>query len=134
MTPSSTDSFEIKPPPDHRSARGRAAEDLAAEIYTTHGFTVIARNFRGGRGELDLVCRRGPLVVFVEVRGARGAGFGLALESVRPDKLYRLRTAARAWLARHGLPGVECRFDLIAFELAADGRALRHEILEGISQ
>lgn len=127
MTPTSTE-------PTHRSGRGRAAEAIAAALFEERGYRVIARNFRGGRGELDLVCRRGDLLVFVEVRSARGAGYGLALESVRPDKLYRLRSAARAFVAARGLGASQCRFDLVAFELAPDGQVLRHEILEGISE
>ena len=136
-------SFEPKlPPPNSRSARGRIAEDAALRILAHRGYAVIDRNWRGGRGELDLVCRLGELMVFVEVRSRRAyhpgaaGGFGHVLECVRPDKLYRLRSAARAWLGAHptaraGVSGY--RFDLVALELARDGQVEQVHVIEDIS-
>ena len=118
--------------PGGRTARGQFAEDLAARLLTERGYAIVDRNWRGGRGELDLVCRDGALLVFVEVRSRRSGEFGHALESLRPDKLYRLRSAGRAWLAEHGMRARECRFDLVALQLARDGRVESADVVEGI--
>lgn len=137
MTPTPIEPLGHKAPPpprDSRSARGRAAEDAAARLLEQRGYAVLGRNWRGGRGELDLICRRGDLMVFVEVRSARGTAFGTALESVTWRKLHRLRSAARAWLAAHGMPAAACRIDLVALELAPDGAIRRAEFVEGISE
>ena len=65
--------------------------------------------------ELDLIVRRGSALVFCEVKGKSGPGFGDPLEMVTPEKVRRLRRAASAWLAtnpEHG--GCDVRFDVVA--------------------
>lgn len=119
------------PPPPSRSSRGRAAEELAERLLRSRGYEVLDRNWRGGRGELDLICRRAGLLVFVEVRSMRSRAFGTAIESIRADKVLRLRSAARAWLAAHGCPASACRFDLVALQLTPSGALESTEVLEG---
>src|SRR5512135_3281783 len=59
-------------------ASGRRGEDLAHRFLRERGFQVIARNYRprGGGGEIDLVCRDGATLVFVEVKSRRTAEYG----------------------------------------------------------
>lgn len=125
-------SFGPKASPPSRSSRGREGEVLAEQLLVARGYQVLDRNWRGGRGELDLICRRGDLLVFVEVRSARSHAFGSALESLRPGKLARLRSAGRAWLAAHGCPARACRFDLVALQLTRAGAVESADVIEGI--
>lgn len=119
---------------DARQRIGRAAEDLAAAYYAAEGFALLDRRCRLGRGELDLVVRRGDLLVFVEVKARRGSGWGDPSEAAPPWKLRRLRSAARRWLAEHAPRGVEeFRFDLAAVRLSPAGDGCRLEILAGIT-
>lgn len=53
---------------DHKAALGRAGEDAAATLLHSHGMCILARNWRSGPLELDLVCREGDTLVFVEVK------------------------------------------------------------------
>ncbi len=81
------------------SSRGRAAEEAAARCLQRQGWKVLARNWRGGSGELDIVAREGNCVVFVEVKAHSDASY---LEwSVGPDKRRRIISASRCWLAAH---------------------------------
>ena len=64
--------------------------------------------------ELDLVVRRGRTIAFVEVKSKSGDGFGDPLEMVSPVKMTRIRRAASVWLSRHGAPGLDVRFDVVA--------------------
>jgi putative endonuclease len=73
---------------------------------------VLARNWRGGGGELDLVVRRGPKLRLVEVK-TRAADDPVGLESVGPEKQRRLIGAAQAWLRE-----VDPEFDEVAFMVA----------------
>lgn len=95
-----------------RVALGGAGEDAAARWYASRGFRPLARNWRCPLGEIDLIVRRGPLVVFVEVKTRRGAGFGGGHEAVGPAKQRKLRQLAEAFLARHHAPGLDHRFDV----------------------
>ena len=94
------------------TAKGREAEDKAARYLQRHGYDIIARNVRGGRGELDIVARKGDILAFVEVKAHKHRDS--SLEAVHTEKCARLRSAALAWLAKHPNDmSLQCRFDLI---------------------
>ena len=97
-----------------RQAKGAAAEQLAADHLSRSGLTVIERNFRVRGGEIDLICREGSTVVFVEVRLRSRSDFGGAAASITHTKQMRLILAARHWLARHG--DAVCRFDCVLLQ------------------
>jgi putative endonuclease len=82
-------------------ARGRDAEEAAAEKLRANGFRILWQNLRIGALELDLVAKKGDLVVVVEVR-TRGAGsFEKALASISRTKRRTLLRAVRAlWKGR----------------------------------
>jgi putative endonuclease len=94
---------------------GRHGEELAAEWYARRGYSVLERNWRCPIGEIDLIARRGRLVVFCEVKARRSAAVVLPAMAVGPVKQQRLRRLAAAWLATHRFRrGVEVRFDVVA--------------------
>lgn len=99
-------------------ARGRWGEDRAAARFRSLGFAVVDRNWRSPerelRGELDIVARRGDLVVFCEVKARRQGG--RATWSVREAKQEKIRALAAGWLRAHGLDDVDVRFDVVAIE------------------
>jgi len=95
-------------------ARGAAGEQLAADFLLRKGLRLVERNFRVKGGEIDLVCRDGNTVVFVEVRRRSGSGFGGAGASITATKRARLILAARHWLLRHG--ECPCRFDCVLID------------------
>jgi putative endonuclease len=97
------------PRPRHPSER------RAARWYRLRGYRILATNCWLAGAELDIVARRGRVVVFCEVKSKSGEGFGDPLEMVDARKVARVRRAALAWLAREpGLAGLDVRFDVIA--------------------
>ena len=103
--------------PGARKAAGDAAEALAAAHLARHGLQVLARQFRCRGGELDLVCRHGGTLVFVEVRLRRSQAFGGAGASITATKQARIIHAARVFLAaRPWLAGLDCRFDCVLLD------------------
>ncbi|MBA8815901.1 putative endonuclease [Microbacterium halimionae] len=80
---------------------GRAGEDCAAEYLERKGYKVLARNWRGERGEIDLVVARGQSLVFVEVKTRRTELFGHPLEAIGILKLRRIWRLAWQWCAAH---------------------------------
>jgi putative endonuclease len=104
-------------PENERILRGRAAELRAARILIAAGFTLIACNYRCRMGELDLVARRGPLLVIAEVRQRSGGEFGGAAASITPAKRRRIRRAARhLLLCRPALARLAVRFDALLID------------------
>jgi putative endonuclease len=101
---------------------GLSAESRAALLLVAKGFRVLARRWRRSAGEIDIVARRGRLIVFVEVKG-RGA-LAAAAESVLPRQRWRIVAGAEAWLAAHPeREGYDFRFDAI---LVAPGKLPEH--------
>ena len=101
---------------------GHVAEAAAALLLMAKGFRLLARRYRTPLGEIDLIAKRGRLVVFVEVK-ARPT-FHEALESAGPAAERRMTDAADLWLARHPeAAGLDLRYDMILF---APWRLPRH--------
>ncbi len=112
--------------PRESTAIGRAGEEVAARYLQKQGYTVLERNVRAGRGELDIIARQQDLLAFVEVKSRDDADS--CLMAMTPDKQQRLNSAATAWLTRHPqLASLRCRFDLIAVT-AASSPWQRHNI------
>jgi putative endonuclease len=92
--------------------RGEPAENLAAAFLARRGLTILERNYRCRFGEIDIVARSGPLLVFVEVRARRSEAFGGAAGSITAAKRRRLVAAARHYLATRRVDRA-CRFDVV---------------------
>lgn len=115
---------------------GDSGERLIAERLAAAGWTILGRNIRLGRDELDLVAiDPGPpaALVVVEVRRRNRRDFGLAEETVGYRKRVTLRRAVASLLERgvladgSPLPHLPLRVDLVAIDAGADGRpAIRH--------
>jgi putative endonuclease len=75
---------------------------------------VVARNWRSRSGEIDLIARRGRLLVVCEVKTRSSTAYGSPAEAVTPVKRRRLRRLAAEWLAASGTRGVDVRFDVAA--------------------
>lgn len=102
--------------------RGSAFEARAARFLRGAGLEIITRNYRCKAGEIDLVCRDGNTLVFIEVRFRSRRGFASAAASVTPAKQRRLVATAQHYLQRHRLAErTPCRIDVIAFDHATDG-------------
>jgi putative endonuclease len=93
-------------------------ERRAARHYRLRGYRILGANVWAGGYELDLIVRRGRKIVFAEVKGKTGSGYGDPLEMVDDEKLRRMRRAAETWLAGHPeCRGLDCRFEVVAVRL-----------------
>jgi putative endonuclease len=113
-----------------RRETGILGENLACEFLGNNGYTIIEKNFRCPRGEIDIVARRQDTLVFVEVRTKRSRSFGTPEESITPVKMERLRNiAAYYWQSHNDLPE-SWRIDVVAVRLDGRGRPSCIELIE----
>ena len=104
---------------------------MAAEFLIARGLTIVARNFRTRLGEIDLIARDGPTLVFVEVRLRRNPFFGGAAASITAAKCARLAAAARVYLAALSTEP-PCRFDAVLLDSLESPRfTWEQDILSG---
>ena len=81
-----------------------------AEALTRSGWAILSRNWRAGRGELDIVARKAGKLRFVEVK--LRSSIEDALSSITSAKRRRLISAAEAWLCVHREPFEDSCFAL----------------------
>ena len=105
----------------HNKTLGDRGEAIAARHLEAAGWTILDRNFRMGRKEIDLVARRGGVVAFVEVKTRGGLGYGHPLEAVTWKKRREIQQVAAAWIERRGGDEDTYRFDAVSVLLSAGG-------------
>ena len=93
------------------------------------GWTLLGRNVRIGRGELDLIVRRGGVLAFVEVKARRSTTCGAPEDAVDGRKRRQVSRLAELWLAArpwalHGVSDV--RFDVVAVDATVRPPEVRH--------
>jgi len=106
--------FAIPSPTPNRCELARRGEALVAALLERRGFTICGRNVRVGRLELDIIAKRGALIVVREVRSRSRARPVFPAETIGPDKLARIRRATAMWLRQEKLGRVRARIDAAA--------------------
>jgi putative endonuclease len=99
-----------------RQALGKLGESLAVAELERRGYAIVAQRYRTRHGEIDIVAEDGGTLVFVEVKARATAEFGTAAEAVTRRKQLRLASMAAEYLARNGITGRACRFDVVAID------------------
>jgi putative endonuclease len=102
--------------------RGRGAERRAAWLLRAKGYRVVARGYRCRAGEIDIIARRGAVLVAVEVK-ARGT-LSAAAEAIDQRQRDRITRALSDFMVRKpDYAGCDIRFDAI---LISPWRRPRH--------
>jgi len=109
------DRCETTPAPELVTTQeiGAYGERVAAAFVRRHGYRILTRNYRTTRGEIDLICRHGDLLVFVEVRSRASVDFGRPIETIDAAKQDALRYAARRYLELLKRDDILYRFDAV---------------------
>jgi putative endonuclease len=113
-------------------SRGKQYETRAAGLLKARGLTLVARNFGGRLGEIDIIAREGDRLVFVEVRSRGNGRFSSAAGTVDKRKQQRIIRTAQLFLQHQpGYANMPCRFDVIAFEPPQSGLGRRVRWIRG---
>ncbi len=113
-----------------RITLGKQGEELACRELQRRGYAILARRYRTRFGEIDIIARDGPALVFVEVKTRTSTAFGSAAEAVTGRKQAKISLMASEFLLRRGAPAVPCRFDVVAVAVG-EGKAPTVEVIRG---
>ena len=113
--------YESTPAPKLATAAeiGAYGERVAGAFVRRHGYRVLTRNYKTTRGEIDLVCRHGDVLVFVEVKTRAGSDLVRPAEAIDAAKEEALRHAARRYLELLDRADIRYRFDAVEVRLKA---------------
>jgi putative endonuclease len=104
---------------------GAQGEQLACQYLERKGFTILHRNWRHGRDELDIVARDGRFLVVVEVKTRSTDRFGNPEDQVSPAKIRKLMRAVDGYLDAFRTD-LELRFDVVSITLNAHRPEILH--------
>lgn len=93
--------------------KGIYAEWFACIFLFCKGYKIIKRRFKVSAGEIDIIAKKGSLIIFVEVK-ARKSG-AQALDAISFNSQRRISNAAQWWLSKQRGGGeFSWRFDVVA--------------------
>lgn len=96
-------------------ALGKEGEDFAAAYLSAHGYTILERNYRFGRIEVDIIARDGKFIVFVEVKARSSIRYGYPEAAIDLKKVKRIARVAAHYMYENKIEAF-MRFDVVALE------------------
>ncbi len=114
--------------------RGSKGEKLACRYLRRNGYKVLYRDFHGhGGGQIDVVCRDGDTLVFIEVKTRTSEEFGRPREAVHRPQQKRIARGGLAWLRMLDNPDILFRFDVVEVFLSEEAKP-RIEVIKNAFQ
>jgi len=98
-------------------AVGDIGEGIAARFLSRKGYEIIGRNVKTFVGEIDIVARKDPEIVFVEVKTRRFPALAQPYASVTVKKQKKLIQCALCYISMKGLEEAFWRIDVISIEV-----------------
>jgi putative endonuclease len=104
---------------------GKEGEELAAKMLLEKGYKILARNWRFGKEELDIVAEHEDKLVVVEVKTRESAFFEMVTDVIPPRKQAYVVKAAEAFVLKNDI-NKEIRFDAVYIVLNSQYRKIEH--------
>lgn len=100
---------------------GLQAESACCNYLQQQGLKLVSQNYRGQRGEIDLIMQDGNTLVFIEVRFRKNDFYGSGLESVNIQKQQRILNTAEQYL-QNETKLKNARIDVVAMSQKAQNK------------
>ncbi len=104
---------------------GKNGEDQAVQFLVDNGYSVLKRNFRYKRSEIDIICKKDELLVFIEVKTRSSLSFGPPESFVSENQQASIVRGAEAYMEAEAWEG-ELRFDVISILKGDRGLEIEH--------
>jgi putative endonuclease len=115
---------------DHNTL-GETGEEMAAVYFVQNGFTLLHRNWRYGKLEIDIIALKGNVLHFIEVKTRQTTEFGYPEDDVSKSKVRNLMSAAEEFLIRNPGWGL-IQFDILSI-LMEENKPVEYFLIEDIS-
>lgn len=104
---------------------GKKGEQLAVDFLIEKGYTIIERNYRFDKAEVDIMAKHKDMLAIIEVKTRSSTDFGNPQDFVKPKQIQRLVKAVDEYVTVNVLD-VEVRFDIIAIVKEGKGYNIEH--------
>lgn len=99
----------------NKREQGALFESYALEFLKSEGYIFCAKNYFTKFGEIDLIVRKGNLIVFVEVKQRTTDFFGTGEYAISYTKRKRMYRSAMEFISKNKLFNCDIRFDAVVF-------------------
>ncbi|BAO75757.1 YraN family protein [Winogradskyella sp. PG-2] len=106
---------------------GKKGEQLAVEFLLKNDYTIVERNYRFEKAEVDIIAKTGDILAIVEVKTRSTTDFGNPQDFVKPKQIKNLVKAVDEYVIENDFD-LEVRFDIIA--IVREGKRFKIEHLE----
>lgn len=96
---------------------GSYTENIAATYLLSNGYSILDRNYRNKFGEVDIICQKDNLIIFVEIKSRYTNSFGNPLESVSCHKQKKIILLSKFYILYKKLSDFNIRYDVIEIYL-----------------
>ncbi len=102
-------------------------EILAIEYLQRNWYKILTTNYKFWRfGEVDIICHKDDLTIFVEVKLRNNTHFWIAEESLTKPKLKKIEKTIYSFCFKHNVDYEKIRFDVIAIQKQETSYRLSH--------
>jgi len=99
---------------------GKQSEALATAYLKLSGYRILEQNYRNRVGEIDIIAKEGPVLVFVEVKARKTDRYGSPKNAVTFAKQAKISNTALTYLKETGQLNRKARFDVVAIDARFD--------------
>ena len=96
---------------------GNYSEKIAERYLESKGYYILDKNFRNKFGEVDIICRKADLIIFVEIKSRYTNSYGSPLESVTCYKQNKIILLSKYYILNKNLVNFNIRYDVIEIYL-----------------
>ncbi|MHA7055753.1 YraN family protein [Aquimarina sp. M1] len=107
------------------NALGKEGEKLAVDFLKKHGYTILEKNYRYQKAEIDIIAQKGNIIIVAEVKTRSTPEFGDPQDFVKPKQIQLLVKAIDHYIVENDLD-VEVRFDIVAIIKNKLGTKIEH--------
>lgn len=96
--------------------RGNKGEQIGANYLIKLNYKILERNYRAKKSEIDIICKEGETLVFVEVKTRSSIKFGAPETFINEAKESKIIEGAEAYMKENDWSG-PIRFDIVSVML-----------------
>lgn len=92
---------------------GNYGENLSSEFLKRNGYSILSRNFRNKCGEIDIICKKDDLIIFVEIKSRYSSSYGHPTEAITYSKQKQIIKLCKFYICINNLINYNFRFDVV---------------------